>query len=99
MHTGHVIESLLLVRHVKASFVVRGNQGQQSENSGLHLASLERLMNAAQTEARTRQHSRTRTEKAWNLGFDGGVAEGDVQERKGPHIHVTGGNRKILGNG
>lgn len=42
--------------------------------------------------------SRTRTRKAWSFGR-GGLTEGDVQERKRPHIHVTEGSRKILSNG
>lgn len=46
----------------------------------------------------------TRTGKAWSLGFlrrrrRGANGRGRTgKERKGPHIHVTGGNRKILGN-
>lgn len=28
------------------------------------------------------------------LGLEGGLTEGDVQERKGPHVHVTGETEK-----
>lgn len=53
------------------------------------------FINAVQTEARTRSWLVNAHREGVEFGgAGGGWTEGDVQERKGPHIHVTGGNRK-----
>lgn len=51
-----------------------------------------------QTEARTRLHSWLMDAHREGVEFGFLQTEGDVQERKGPHIHVTEGNRIMLGN-
>lgn len=58
------------------------------------------FLNAIQTEARARLHPCVANAHTEGVEFwERGLTEGDVQERKRPHIHVTEGSRKILSNG
>lgn len=91
IHTGHVIVSLLLVRQVKASFVVKGDRGG---DSGLHPFYVLWMQHRQRRASDYIHGSWTRTGKAWSLGLEGGERKETYRKGTGPRIHVTGGNKK-----